>query len=56
MPNVCDVCADLYEQNAAEMFALLAREAGKSWLDAVGEVREAVDFARYYAETGRITG
>ena len=42
-------CADLYEQNAAELFALLAREAGKSWLDAVGEVREAVDFARYYA-------
>jgi RHH-type proline utilization regulon transcriptional repressor/proline dehydrogenase/delta 1-pyrroline-5-carboxylate dehydrogenase len=41
--------ADLYEQNAPEMFALLAREAGKTWLDAVGEVREAVDFARYYA-------
>ena len=41
--------ADLYEQNAIELFALLAREAGKSWLDAVGEVREAVDFARYYA-------
>jgi RHH-type proline utilization regulon transcriptional repressor/proline dehydrogenase/delta 1-pyrroline-5-carboxylate dehydrogenase len=42
--------ADLYEQNAAEMFALLAREAGKTWLDAIGEVREAVDFARYYAD------
>jgi RHH-type proline utilization regulon transcriptional repressor/proline dehydrogenase/delta 1-pyrroline-5-carboxylate dehydrogenase len=42
--------ADLYEQNAAEIFALLAREAGKTWLDAVGEVREAVDFARYYAD------
>jgi len=41
--------ADLYEQQAVEIFALLAREAGKSWLDAVGEVREAVDFARYYA-------
>ena len=41
--------ADLYEDNAAELFALLAREAGKTWLDAVGEVREAVDFARYYA-------
>ena len=41
--------ADLYESNAAELFALLAREAGKTWLDAVGEVREAVDFARYYA-------
>jgi len=41
--------ADLYEANANELFALLAREAGKGWLDAVGEVREAVDFARYYA-------
>ena len=29
--------------------ALAAREAGKTWLDGVGEVREAVDFCRYYA-------
>ncbi|WP_224701822.1 bifunctional proline dehydrogenase/L-glutamate gamma-semialdehyde dehydrogenase PutA [Devosia aquimaris] len=42
--------ADLYEANAAEFFALLAREAGKSWADAVAEVREAVDFLRYYAD------
>ncbi|OAM76646.1 bifunctional proline dehydrogenase/L-glutamate gamma-semialdehyde dehydrogenase PutA [Devosia elaeis] len=42
--------ADLYEANAAEFFALLAREAGKSWADAVAELREAVDFLRYYAE------
>ncbi len=41
--------ADLYQHNAVELFALLAREAGKTLLDAVGEVREAVDFARYYA-------
>ncbi|GLQ32112.1 bifunctional proline dehydrogenase/L-glutamate gamma-semialdehyde dehydrogenase PutA [Litoribrevibacter albus] len=41
--------ADLFEANAAEFFALACREAGKSLLDAVGEVREAVDFARYYA-------
>ncbi|WEK06686.1 MAG: bifunctional proline dehydrogenase/L-glutamate gamma-semialdehyde dehydrogenase PutA [Candidatus Devosia phytovorans] len=41
--------ADLYEANRAELFALLAREAGKSWADAVAEVREAVDFLRYYA-------
>ncbi|WP_286240909.1 bifunctional proline dehydrogenase/L-glutamate gamma-semialdehyde dehydrogenase PutA [Neptuniibacter halophilus] len=41
--------ADLYEANAAELFALASREAGKTLLDAVGEVREAVDFARYYA-------
>ena len=41
--------ADLYESNAEELFALAAREAGKSWLDAVGEIREAVDFALFYA-------
>ncbi|WEJ32140.1 bifunctional proline dehydrogenase/L-glutamate gamma-semialdehyde dehydrogenase PutA [Devosia sp. SD17-2] len=41
--------ADLYEAHRAELFALLAREAGKSWSDAVAEVREAVDFLRYYA-------
>ena len=47
--------ADLYEANAAEFFALLAREAGKSWADAVAELREAVDFLRYYAEeAGRL--
>jgi len=55
--------ADLYESNAEELFALAAREAGKGWLDAVGEVREAVDFALYYAneaeqieETGKARG
>ena len=41
--------ANLYESNAEELFALAAREAGKNWLDAVGEIREAVDFALYYA-------
>ena len=41
--------ADLYEANAAELFALAAREAGKTRLDGVGEVREACDFARFYA-------
>lgn len=49
--------ADLYEANAAEFFALLAREAGKTWPDAVAEVREAVDFLRYYAdEAERLSG
>ena len=41
--------ADLYEANAVELFALAAREAGKIWLDGVGEAREACDFARFYA-------
>ena len=41
--------ADLYEAHAPEFFALASREAGKTMLDAIGEVREAVDFARFYA-------
>ncbi len=41
--------ADLYERDHARLFALLAREAGKSMPDVVGELREAVDFLRYYA-------
>ncbi|MDA1100477.1 MAG: bifunctional proline dehydrogenase/L-glutamate gamma-semialdehyde dehydrogenase PutA [Proteobacteria bacterium] len=41
--------ADLYEENAVELMALAAREAGKTLADCVGEVREAVDFCRYYA-------
>ncbi len=41
--------ADAYEAHAPELFALLTREAGKTLPDAVGEVREAVDFLRYYA-------
>ncbi|MEO1104431.1 MAG: L-glutamate gamma-semialdehyde dehydrogenase, partial [Pseudomonadota bacterium] len=42
--------ADLYEAHAGEFFALAAREAGKTPLDAVAELREAVDFLRYYAD------
>lgn len=41
--------SDLYEKHAGELFALLAREAGKNLIDAIAELREAVDFLRYYA-------
>ncbi|MGI9316645.1 MAG: bifunctional proline dehydrogenase/L-glutamate gamma-semialdehyde dehydrogenase PutA, partial [bacterium] len=41
--------AEKYEEHAGEFFALLAREAGKTLIDAIAELREAVDFLRYYA-------
>jgi RHH-type proline utilization regulon transcriptional repressor/proline dehydrogenase/delta 1-pyrroline-5-carboxylate dehydrogenase len=41
--------ADLYEANAVEFFSLCTREAGKTLADGIAEVREAVDFLRYYA-------
>ena len=47
--NILRQTANLYENNCFEIFALLMREAGKTLLDCVGELREAVDFLRYYA-------
>lgn len=41
--------ADLLQANRAELMALLCLEAGKTWNDALGEVREAIDFCYYYA-------
>jgi RHH-type proline utilization regulon transcriptional repressor/proline dehydrogenase/delta 1-pyrroline-5-carboxylate dehydrogenase len=45
--------ADLYEENAAELTAHATREAGKTLADAIAELREAVDFLRYYAARAR---
>jgi RHH-type transcriptional regulator, proline utilization regulon repressor / proline dehydrogenase / delta 1-pyrroline-5-carboxylate dehydrogenase len=44
--------ADLYEEEFGELFAVLCREAGKSPADAISELREAVDFLRFYASEG----
>lgn len=46
---VLNAAADLYEANAGKLFSALALEAGKTLNDCVGELREAVDFLRYYA-------
>jgi len=46
---ILNQAADLYEEHAGEFFALAAREAGKTLPDCIGELREAVDFLRYYA-------
>jgi len=55
--KVLNKAADLYEKNHGELFAALTREAGKSPKDAVSELREAVDFLRYYAaQIGNLGG
>ncbi|MEM8636703.1 MAG: bifunctional proline dehydrogenase/L-glutamate gamma-semialdehyde dehydrogenase PutA, partial [Pseudomonadota bacterium] len=48
--------ADLYEEQFGEIFALLAREAGKTLPDSISELREAVDFLRYYANEAERRG
>jgi RHH-type proline utilization regulon transcriptional repressor/proline dehydrogenase/delta 1-pyrroline-5-carboxylate dehydrogenase len=44
--------ADALEANNAQLVAMCAREAGKTIGDGEAEVREAVDFCRYYADRG----
>lgn len=41
--------ADLLEKHQLEVMILLCRESGKSYANALAEVREAIDFLRYYA-------
>jgi RHH-type proline utilization regulon transcriptional repressor/proline dehydrogenase/delta 1-pyrroline-5-carboxylate dehydrogenase len=45
--------ADLLEQERGAVIALCIREAGKTLPDALAELREAVDFCRYYAVRAR---
>ena len=45
--------AELLEAERPKLYALAVREAGKTLPDAVAEVREAVDFCRYYAGQAR---
>ena len=45
--------ANLLEERRVQYLSLLVREAGKTLPDAVAELREAVDFCRYYAARGR---
>jgi RHH-type proline utilization regulon transcriptional repressor/proline dehydrogenase/delta 1-pyrroline-5-carboxylate dehydrogenase len=45
--------ADLLEAEHPAFMGMAVREAGKTVSDAVGEVREAVDFCRYYAVRAR---
>ncbi|MEE3003771.1 MAG: bifunctional proline dehydrogenase/L-glutamate gamma-semialdehyde dehydrogenase PutA [Pseudomonadota bacterium] len=44
-----NLAADKLEEQAPLFIAIAIKEAGKLWQDAVDEVREAVDFLRYYA-------
>ncbi len=46
--------AELLEDNTEELISLCCREGGKTIKDGIDEVREAVDFCRYYAMNGRI--
>jgi len=48
-----DRMADAMETHIATLMGLAVREAGKTLPNAIAEVREAVDFCRYYAQQAR---
>lgn len=47
--KILDDLADALEQRTQTFMALLCQEGGKTMADALAEVREAIDFCRYYA-------
>ncbi len=52
---VLERAADRMEAEMQQLMGLLVRESGKTFANAIAEVREAVDFLRYYAAQARST-
>ncbi|MEE1947769.1 trifunctional transcriptional regulator/proline dehydrogenase/L-glutamate gamma-semialdehyde dehydrogenase [Pseudomonas alcaligenes] len=53
---VLERAADRMEAEIQQLMGLLVRESGKTFANAIAEVREAVDFLRYYAAQARAFG
>src|SRR5712691_3881566 len=51
---VLERAADMLEERMVDLVALIVREGGRTYADAVSEVREAADFCRYYAVQAKI--
>jgi RHH-type transcriptional regulator, proline utilization regulon repressor / proline dehydrogenase / delta 1-pyrroline-5-carboxylate dehydrogenase len=51
---ILERAADRLEVNRGRLLALLQSEAGKTLEDALAELREAVDYCRYYAAQARV--
>jgi RHH-type proline utilization regulon transcriptional repressor/proline dehydrogenase/delta 1-pyrroline-5-carboxylate dehydrogenase len=51
--KILEHAGNLLEARLPEFIALCTKEAGKTLADGVAEVREAVDFCRYYAQQAR---
>ncbi|CAN0298427.1 unnamed protein product, partial [Phaeothamnion confervicola] len=47
--KILERAADLMESRRLELNALLILEAGKPWIEADGDISEAIDFCRFYA-------
>jgi RHH-type transcriptional regulator, proline utilization regulon repressor / proline dehydrogenase / delta 1-pyrroline-5-carboxylate dehydrogenase len=54
--SILERAADLFEAHRAELIARCVVEAGRTVPDSAAEVREAIDFLRYYAVQARVLG
>jgi len=52
--QILERAADLFEEEMPKLVGLCVKEAGKTWANGIADVREAIDFLRYYAERARI--
>lgn len=52
---ILERAADVFQARMPELVGLIVREAGKSLPNAIAEIREAIDFLRYYAAQARVT-
>jgi RHH-type proline utilization regulon transcriptional repressor/proline dehydrogenase/delta 1-pyrroline-5-carboxylate dehydrogenase len=52
---IMERAADLMQARMQTLMGVIMREAGKSAANAIAEVREAIDFLRYYAQQARDT-
>ncbi len=50
---ILERAADLFERDRAKLIGLCIKEAGKTLANGIADVREAIDFLRYYAEGAR---
>jgi RHH-type transcriptional regulator, proline utilization regulon repressor / proline dehydrogenase / delta 1-pyrroline-5-carboxylate dehydrogenase len=53
---ILERAAELFEAHRAELIARCVLEAGRSVPDSAAEIREAIDFLRYYASQARLLG
>ena len=51
--SLLEACADLFEQQKIALMTRIIREGGRCIPDALSEVREAIDFLRYYASQAK---
>jgi RHH-type proline utilization regulon transcriptional repressor/proline dehydrogenase/delta 1-pyrroline-5-carboxylate dehydrogenase len=54
--DILERAAGLFEAHRAQLIARCVLEAGRTVPDSVAEVREAIDFLRYYAQQARALG